>query len=80
MSNALLITLNKEIDIEEFKLISNTASSCVVWSPEDRHVHVCCPKSACVARNWRYVALVIVLWRPALSASSSSSASVTALR
>jgi len=29
---------------------------------------------------WRYVALVVVLWRPALSASSSSSASVTALR
>jgi len=28
--------------------------------------------------NWRYVALVIVLWHPALS--SSSSASVTALR
>ena len=30
--------------------------------------------------NWRYVALVVVLWRPALSASSSSSASATALR
>jgi len=37
--------------------------------------------------NWRHVALVVVLWRPALSASSSSSsssasasASVTALR
>ena len=31
--------------------------------------------------NWRYVALVDVLWRPLLSASSSSSsASVTALR
>jgi len=32
--------------------------------------------------NWRYVALVVVLWRPALSSSSasSSSASVTALR
>jgi len=34
--------------------------------------------------HWRYVALVVVLWRPALSASSSSSsssaASVTALR
>ena len=29
---------------------------------------------------WRYVALVVVLRRPALSASSSSSASVTALR
>jgi len=30
---------------------------------------------------WRYVALVVVLWRPVLSASSSSlSASVTALR
>jgi len=29
--------------------------------------------------SWRYVALVVVLWRPALSASSSS-ASVTALR
>ena len=29
---------------------------------------------------WRYVTLVVVLWRPALSASSSSSASVTALR
>jgi len=29
---------------------------------------------------WRYVALVVVLWRPASSASSSSSASVTALR
>ena len=28
---------------------------------------------------WRYVALVVVLWRPALS-SSSASASVTALR
>ena len=30
--------------------------------------------------NWRYVALVVVLWRPALSVSSSSLASVTALR
>ena len=33
--------------------------------------------------NWRYVALVVVVWRPALSASASSSSSsayVTALR
>jgi len=30
--------------------------------------------------NWRYITLMVVLWRPALSASSSSSASVTALR
>ena len=31
--------------------------------------------------HWRYVALVVLLWRPALSASSLSSlASVTALR
>jgi len=30
--------------------------------------------------NWRYVALVVVLWRPALSSSSSAAASVTALR
>jgi len=29
---------------------------------------------------WRYVALVVVLWRPTLSSSSSSAASVTALR
>jgi len=34
-----------------------------------------------VRTSWRYVALVVVLWRPALSASSSSSlASITALR
>jgi len=34
------------------------------------------------ALHWRYVALVVVLWRPAVSASasSSSSASVAALR
>ena len=36
----------------------------------------------CHASSWQYVALVVVLWRPALSlsSSSSSSASVTALR
>ena len=41
-------------------------------------------KTGLLAHSWRYVALVVVLWRPALSlsasASSSSSASVTALK
>ena len=41
------------------------------------------PRKLLKSHYWRYVALVVVLWRPALSASassSSSSASVTALR
>jgi len=42
---------------------------------DDHHDH-----SSWHCHDWRYVALVVVLWRPALSASSSASASVTALR
>jgi len=42
-------------------------------------MHLACTVFELQRVNWRYVALVVVLWHPALLASSSS-ASVTTLR
>jgi len=78
-------TLTTDADLDEIRLYNAFVYG---HGPANTHTsygylagYDCKLLSRYIVCNWRYVALVVVLWRPALSSSSSSSsASVSALR